>query len=124
MWVFQNLMVRSAVPPPEASRLDWKGHHASALTAAVCAVKRCRGAPPAAPHTCSRLSLPPLASCAPLGDHFRPHTSCSCPRSVAVMCSRTLHAQAHPEMSVQQIVAFETLGQTSPGGALCGKKSH
>ena len=32
--VFQNLMHRSAVPPPEASRLAWKGHQASAFTAA------------------------------------------------------------------------------------------
>jgi hypothetical protein len=28
--VFQVLMQRSALPPPLASRLDWKGHHASA----------------------------------------------------------------------------------------------
>lgn len=28
--VFQVLMQRSAVPPPLASRLLWKGHHASA----------------------------------------------------------------------------------------------
>ena len=47
-------------------------------------------APPAADQMWSRLSLPPLASCAPLGDHFRPHTSCSWPRSVAVTCSRIL----------------------------------
>lgn len=46
--VFQNLMLRSAVPPPEASRLDWKGHHASALTAAACAVILCTGWPPGA----------------------------------------------------------------------------
>ena len=36
--VFQKRMERSAVPPPDASRLDWKGHQASAFTAAVCAV--------------------------------------------------------------------------------------
>jgi hypothetical protein len=34
VWVFQNLMHLSAVPPPVASRLLWKGHQASALTAA------------------------------------------------------------------------------------------
>jgi hypothetical protein len=32
--VFQNLMQRSAVPPPDASKLAWKGHQANALTAA------------------------------------------------------------------------------------------
>lgn len=31
--VFQVLMQRSALPPPLASRLDWKGHHASACRA-------------------------------------------------------------------------------------------
>ena len=46
VWVFQNLMQRSAVPPPEASRLDWKGHHASAFTAAAWAVILCMGGPP------------------------------------------------------------------------------
>ena len=44
--VFQNLMHRSAVPPPDASRLLWNGHHASALTAALCSSSRCRYLPP------------------------------------------------------------------------------
>ena len=47
VWVFQNVMLRAAVPPPEASRLAWKGHQASAFTAAVCAVILCMGGPPA-----------------------------------------------------------------------------
>lgn len=47
VWVFQNLMLRSAVPPPEASRFDWKGHQASAFTAAACAVILCIAGPPA-----------------------------------------------------------------------------
>src|SRR5207237_8461639 len=34
--VFQNLMLRSAVPPPEARRWCWCGDQATALTAAVC----------------------------------------------------------------------------------------
>lgn len=65
----------SAVPPPEARRLLWKGHHASALTAAQCACT-----------LCSRLkdwskmqrllSLPPEASWCPHGDQRSPHTSC------------------------------------------------
>ena len=76
---------------PEARA--WKGHHASALTAAQCAVRRWAGREVSASQMCSTLSLPPLASCAPLGDHLSPHTSCSCPRSVAVTCSRTLRAR-------------------------------
>ena len=34
LWTFQNLIVRSVVPPPEASKLCSKGHHAIAFTAA------------------------------------------------------------------------------------------
>ena len=42
--VFQNLMQRSAVPPPRRALL-WNGHHASAFTAAWCASKRCTCVP-------------------------------------------------------------------------------
>ena len=45
---------------------------------------------PVALQTWRRLSLPPEASWVPLGDHFRPHTSCSWPRSTPVICSRIL----------------------------------
>ena len=38
--VFQKRMVRSFVPPPDASRLRCHGHHASALTAAWCWSRR------------------------------------------------------------------------------------
>ena len=72
MWVFQNLMLRSAVPPPEASRLAWKGHHASALTAAVCAVILCMGGPPADFMPCKLLFL---------ASH-----SCSCMPEVRQVC--------------------------------------
>lgn len=58
------MMVRSAVPPPVASRLAWKGHQARALTAAWCAVMRCDARSLAASQIISRLSLPPEASCA------------------------------------------------------------
>ena len=30
--VFQRQILRSAVPPPDARMLWWKGHHASAFT--------------------------------------------------------------------------------------------
>lgn len=63
--VLWNLMVRSAVPPPVASRLLWKGHQASAFTAAWWAVMRWVGRSLAASQIISRLSLPPLASCRP-----------------------------------------------------------
>ena len=34
MSVFQNLILRSILPPPVASPFDYHGHHANALTAA------------------------------------------------------------------------------------------
>ncbi len=89
--MFQNLMQRSAVPPPEASRLAWKGHQARALTAAWCPNRVRTGSRPPSSQTCSLLSLPPEARCWPLGDHFKPQTSSAWPLSCAVMWSRTLH---------------------------------
>lgn len=82
VWVFHSLMQRSAVPPPEASTLDWKGHHASALTAAVCSLNLCRCLDDrllGGSQTHTRLSLPPLASRFPEPDHLSPHTSEVCP---------------------------------------------
>ena len=40
---FQKRIMRSAVPPPDASRFLLHGHQASALTAAWCASRRCKG---------------------------------------------------------------------------------
>ena len=59
------------------TQLTWKGHHASALTAAWCALILCRSLRLA---SCMHrmLSLPPLASCPPQCDHFSPQTSCVC----------------------------------------------
>lgn len=100
VWVFQNFMHRSAVPPPEASRCDWKGHHARALTAAWCSSKRWRHGVdgcsvediPADDMTDTsqmwrRLSLPPLASCWPDGAHLRPQTSWLCPTNCEIKWS-------------------------------------
>jgi len=85
VWVFQNLMHRSFPPPPEASKLLWKGHQARALTAALWSsslwshwVVELEDAMDWS-QMWRRLSLPPLASCRPEDDHFRPQTSWLCP---------------------------------------------
>ena len=99
---FQKRIVRSAVPPPEARTLRWKGHQASALTAAQWSVMTWRGAwvrPSALPAPAaallprasqrqSMLSLPPEARVVPSWFQARPHTSCWCPSRVAVWWSR------------------------------------
>ena len=87
--VFQKRIMRSAVPPPEASRFFCHGHHARALTAAWCWSKLKTGGAVATRRSSqifSRLSLPPEASCTPPGAHLSPQTSCWCPCSVATEC--------------------------------------
>lgn len=74
--VFQNLMVLSLVPPPEARRLFCLGHQARALTAALCWVKVNLGFDyPFKSQMHRLLSFPPLASWDPSNDHLSPHTS-------------------------------------------------
>lgn len=64
---FQNLIVRSAQPPPLARIEGCHGHHARALTAAKWSLNVYKGAVSvpcpviAADHNCTKLSLPPLA---------------------------------------------------------------
>ncbi len=81
VWVFQVLMQRSAVPPPVASVLRSKGHHASAFTAAWCSVRVKRGAavekrpePTEASQRQQVLSFDPEARVLPSGDQLRPQT--------------------------------------------------
>ena len=96
VWVFQNLMCLSFPPPPEASRLLWKGHQARAFTAAVWSSSlwsQCLGEFEEAinlSHMKRRLSFPPLANCWPEADHFNPQTSCRCPSYDSTMCSLIL----------------------------------
>jgi len=72
--VFQNLIRRSAVPPPLANRPCWWGDHAIALTAARCSAYVCTGPTLRVFQTNSLLSFPPDAKCWWSGDHFKPHT--------------------------------------------------
>ena len=101
--VFQNLIHRSAVPPPEARRLFWKGDHARAFTAAWWPSNLNKGivasldeVVAATSHMFNRLSLPPLASCWPECDHLRPQTSWLCPSKVEVgSLTRTANTFSH-----------------------------
>ena len=133
---FQNLMVRSAVPPPLANKFRCIGHHDSALTAAWCWRSVIRGAhstprrpvapppgelPPArcapdraASHRHKKFSLPPEASVEPSADHDRPQTSCWWPTSVAVRCCRArascckTSASLDPLLTQRETCAFDT----------------
>ena len=73
--VFHRQMRLSAVPPPEASKFAWKGHHDSALTAAWCLLMVNLAWLRLDSQMLSTLSLPPEASCVDWGHHLRPQTS-------------------------------------------------
>lgn len=77
--VFQNRIVRSAVPPPETKSPCWWGDQASAFTAAVCFRNEAVGELDCILQRFSRLSFPPEANCCPSKDHFNPQIYCLCP---------------------------------------------
>lgn len=69
-------IVRSLVPPPEASKPAWWGDQARALTQAVCFCMICWGLLIPARHSNTVLSLPPDASSRPSWDHCSSIISC------------------------------------------------
>ena len=81
VYVFQNLMHRSAVPPPEASRPCWCGDQPIALTAAECSLNLARCWVLDGLQTISLLSLPPLASWLSSKLHLSPQPSYLWPTS-------------------------------------------
>lgn len=83
-WVFQNRMVRSAVPPPEARRFDWVGDHAIAFTAAMWEVNVWRGWVVRWSQMSSLLSFPPDARRLDEALYFNPQTSWVCEEEVRV----------------------------------------
>lgn len=84
--VFQNLIVLSADPPPEA-RTPWVcGLQARALTAAECWENLLTGLFDEGDQMISLLSFPPEAKWFPSKDHFNPHTSCVCAWYLLMIC--------------------------------------
>jgi hypothetical protein len=79
--VFLNLIVRSAVPPPETKSPCWCGDHATAFTAAKWSQYLRIGSVQWLFHTSNLLSLPPEHSCCSSKDHFKPQIYCLCPTS-------------------------------------------
>lgn len=79
-----NMILLSAVPPPEASRPRWCGDQAIALTAAVWSENFQRGVSESLSQTISLLSFPPLANWPSSQFHLRPQTSCLWPISFRI----------------------------------------
>ena len=74
--VFLNLMVLSAVPPPDNKRPCWWGDQVTALTAAMWSLYLTTGSLDFWFQMYSLLSFPPEHNCWPSGDHFKPQTYC------------------------------------------------
>lgn len=114
------MMLGSAVPLPLASRPRWCGDHASARTAALCLVIFATGMWDRELQRTRLLSLPPLASWVPSGDHFSPHTSCLCYVSLTIesffaLRSRCIICRSRPPD--ESILSFHANVPTRP---LCG----
>ena len=118
--LFQNLMLWSPTPPPEASKLLWKGHQARAFTAEVCSSMRWR-------HWVAefveaidmfqmwiRLSFPPLANSFPETDHFNPQTSWLCPSYTLMPWDLILKSLLMIKQSIPPVVKMLLFQSSDP----------
>ncbi len=113
--VFLNLMVLSAVPPPDAKRPCWWGDQAMALTAAVWSLYLRIGSVEWEFQTKSLLSLPPEQSCWSSGDHFNPQIYCLCPTSFdmnELLILKSLWRIVLSREPVLKIVEFQAMAPT------------
>jgi len=114
--VFQKWMFRSYEPPPVARRLSCHGHQLSALTAARWFFFANLGAArDRASQMETRLSLPPVASCAPSDRHSRPQTSDVWETSSATLWSaiRTSWLKTRPlRAPVDRVCLFQPITPT------------
>lgn len=116
---FQNLMVLSAVPPPETNNPCWWGDHARALTAAVCFIKLKVGEFECNDQILSLLSLPPEANCCWSKDHFKPQTYCLWP-TILLIVSLVLRSLTRIFLSREPLARMFKLFQArEPTLAVC-----
>ena len=113
--VFLNLIVRSAVPPPDTKRPCWWGDHAIAFTAAAWSQNFIIGYVFVGFHINNLLSFPPEQSCCSSNDHFKPQTSCLCPISLLKNGLLLLKSRCKIVLSrdpVLRIVEFQAIAPT------------
>lgn len=115
---FQNLIVLSAVPPPDTSRPCWWGDQANAFTAALCLAKLAVGVGECILQIFSLLSLPPEASCCWSNDHFKPQTYCLCPINLATNWFAALLSRIRIFLSLDPLAktlfVFQAMAPTLP----------
>lgn len=112
--VFLNLMVLSAVPPPDAKRPCWWGDQAIALTAAVWSLYLRIGSVEWEFQTKSLLSLPPEQSCWSSGDHFNPQIYCLCPTSFDMNELLILKSLWRIVLSLEPVLKIEEFQAMAP----------
>lgn len=118
--LFQNLMLWSPAPPPDASKLFWKGHQARAFTAEVCSSMRWSHWVAEFVeaidmfHMWRRLSFPPLANSFPDTDHFSPQISWLCPRYTPILWDPTLKSLLMIKQSIPPVVKMLLFQSSDP----------
>lgn len=117
--VFLNLIVRSAVPPPETSNPCWCGDHAMAFTAALWSLNFKTGSLDPIFHTKSLLSFPPEHNCCSSKDHLSPHISCRCPCNLLTNGEATRKSRCKMFLSREPVLNILEFHAKAPTLLLC-----
>ena len=112
--VFLNLIVRSAVPPPDTNIPCWCGDQATAFTAAWWSLYFISGYALLALQTMSLLSFPPEHSICSSGDHFSPQTYCLWPAKVEMNSRLSLRSRLRMFLSREPLLSREELQLREP----------
>ena len=112
--VFLNLIVLSAVPPPDTSNPCWWGDHAIALTAATWSLNLRTGSHEWLFHMSNLLSFPPEQSCCSSGLHFSPQIYCLWPINLLTKEVLTLISLWSIVLSLEPVLSIEEFQAMAP----------
>jgi len=107
-------MVLSAVPPPDTRRPCWWGDQVTALTAAIWSLYLRTGSQEWLFQMSNLLSLPPEHSCCSSKDHFKPHISCLCPKSLLIKGEFTLKSRWRMVLSLDPVLRMLEFHEMAP----------
>ncbi len=117
--VLRNLMVLSAVPPPETRSPCWWGDQAIALTAATWSLNLMIGSVEWLFHINSLLSFPPEHNCCSSNDHFSPHIYCLCPISLLTKAVLALISLCNIVLSRDPVLIMFEFQEMAPTLLVC-----
>ena len=121
--VFLNLIVLSAVPPPETSRPCWCGDQAMAFTAAVWSLNFSTGSLEWLFQTNNLLSFPPEQSCCSSGLHFNPQIYCLWPLNLLIYEELVLRSLCRIVLSLEPVDKIEEFQAIAPTRFVCPCKT-